>query len=100
MSRFEDASSGDPGVVDKLRWATLGYHHDWDTKVYSEDDRGEFPSDLAGLSAGIVQALGGDKLYRAEAAIVNYYPANSCLSGDTPVTLVTIVTSDPLSRPH
>lgn len=80
---FDAASSAEPGVVDKLRWATLGYHHDWDTKVYSEDDRGKFPDDLANLSAGIVKALGGDTLYRAEAAIVNYYPANSCLSGHT-----------------
>ena len=86
VSRFDVASSGEPGVVDKLRWATLGYHHDWDTKVYSEDDRGEFPADLASLSAGIVKALGGDTLYKAEAAIVNYYPANSCLSGETLVT--------------
>jgi hypothetical protein len=21
------------GVTDKLRWATMGYHHNWDTKV-------------------------------------------------------------------
>ncbi|KAK9730213.1 2OG-Fe(II) oxygenase superfamily [Popillia japonica] len=25
------------GVLQKLRWATLGYHHNWDTKVYAED---------------------------------------------------------------
>ena len=68
-------------MVDKLRWATLGYHHDWDTKVYSEDNRGEFPSDLASLTAGIVKALGGDQHYKAEAAIINYYPVNSSLSG-------------------
>ena len=98
VSRFDAASSAEPGVVDKLRWATLGYHHDWDTKVYSEDDRGEFPDDLANLSAGIVKALGGDTLYRAEAAIVNYYPANSCLSGETRVTIV--VTEAVSPRPH
>ena len=23
----------DKSVIDKLRWSTLGYHHDWDTKV-------------------------------------------------------------------
>ena len=23
----------DASLVDKLRWSTLGYHHDWDTKV-------------------------------------------------------------------
>ena len=97
--RFNAASSGEPGVVDKLRWATLGYHHDWDTKVYSEDNKGEFPADLATLSAGIVKALGGDEQYRAEAAIVNYYPVNSSLSGTLWVTDVCIF--DPLAfRTH
>lgn len=81
VSRFDVASSGEPGVVDKLRWATLGYHHDWNTKVYSEDNRGDFPLDLANLSAGIVRAIGGDTHYRAEAAIINYYTVNSSLSG-------------------
>ena len=32
LSRFEEAV-GNRSVVDKLRWSTLGYHHDWDTKV-------------------------------------------------------------------
>ena len=22
-------------ILEKLRWATLGYHHNWDTKVYT-----------------------------------------------------------------
>ena len=79
--------------MDKLRWATLGYHHDWDTKVYSEDNKGEFPADLASLSAGIVKALGGEEQYRAEAAIINYYPVNSSLSGILWVTHVCICDS-------
>ena len=82
--------------MDKLRWATLGYHHDWDTKVYSENNRGEFPSDLASLSAGIVKALGGDQQYRAEAAIINYYPVNSSLSGTLwPLSVCESLTSLP-----
>lgn len=32
LTRFEEAV-GNRSVVDKLRWSTLGYHHDWDTKV-------------------------------------------------------------------
>eukprot|EP00088_Acartia_fossae_P067790 TRINITY_DN8497_c0_g1_i4.p1 TRINITY_DN8497_c0_g1~~TRINITY_DN8497_c0_g1_i4.p1 ORF type:complete len:362 (-),score=59.68 TRINITY_DN8497_c0_g1_i4:37-1089(-) len=70
------------GDIDKLRWSTLGYHHNWDTKVYDESDKGEFPSDLAKLSSHIVQALGYQR-YKAEAAIVNYYPENTTLSGHT-----------------
>ena len=29
----------DSKVTDKLRWATLGFHHDWDTKVYTEQGK-------------------------------------------------------------
>ena len=29
----------DSKVIDKLRWATLGFHHDWDTKVYTEQGK-------------------------------------------------------------
>ena len=28
-----EESQQDVTLVDKLRWSTLGYHHDWDTKV-------------------------------------------------------------------
>jgi alkylated DNA repair protein alkB family protein 1 len=30
---FAEAAHGGSGVTDKLRWATMGYHHNWDTKV-------------------------------------------------------------------
>ena len=86
--RYEEASR-EPGVVDKLRWTTLGYHHDWDTKIYSEEKRGDFPPDLAALSASIVSALRGDIQYNAEAAIVNYYPVHSSLSGESRLVGVT-----------
>ncbi|XP_041981522.1 nucleic acid dioxygenase ALKBH1 [Aricia agestis] len=66
----------------KLRWTTLGYHHNWDTKVYSEDNKNEFPHDLAELCKVIAKALGFDD-FRAEAAIVNYYHIGSTLSAHT-----------------
>ncbi|KAF4519741.1 hypothetical protein B566_EDAN014239 [Ephemera danica] len=65
-----------------LRWSTLGYHHNWDTKVYSEDNRGVFPPDLAQLSQLLVRAA-GFSAYQAEAAIVNFYPMDSTLTGHT-----------------
>lgn len=65
-----------------MRWATLGYHHDWDTKVYAEDKRNEFPADLGGLSAFLADALGFGA-YSAEAAIVNFYPLGTTLAGHT-----------------
>ncbi|KAL7743016.1 hypothetical protein ACLKA6_011375 [Drosophila palustris] len=30
-----------------MRWTTLGYHHNWDTKVYNEAMHSVFPSDLS-----------------------------------------------------
>jgi len=76
------AAQEDPALVDKLRWSTLGYHHNWDTKKYSDDVKGEFPSDLASVCKYLASALGYTS-YEAEAAIVNFYPPTSTLSGHT-----------------
>lgn len=65
-----------------MRWTTLGYHHDWDTKIYSEHFKNEFPNDLADLTKFVASTL-GFKYYSAEAAIVNYYPIGSTLAGHT-----------------
>lgn len=65
-----------------MRWTTLGYHHDWDTKIYSEDKRHKFPEDLAALNKYFAMALGFDQ-FSAEAAIVNYYPIGTTLAGHT-----------------
>lgn len=65
-----------------MRWATLGYHHDWDTKIYSEEKRNKFPDDLAALSAYIAEILGYQN-YSAEATIVNFYPLGTTLAGHT-----------------
>lgn len=66
-----------------MRWATLGYHHNWDTKVYSEENRHKFPVDLAFLAAYIAKTLELTDKYAAQAAIVNYYPLGTTLSGHT-----------------
>lgn len=66
----------------KLRWAMLGYHHDWDSKKYSEHRRSNFPEELAQLSALFAGALGW-KDYHAQAAIVNFYHVGSTLSAHT-----------------
>ncbi|XP_004525010.1 nucleic acid dioxygenase ALKBH1 [Ceratitis capitata] len=65
-----------------LRWATLGYHHDWDSKKYSEERRGNFPEDLASISTYFASIL-GYKNYDAQAAIVNFYPIGTTLSAHT-----------------
>lgn len=69
-------------LLNKLRWITLGYHHNWDTKVYSENNKGEFPKDLKDMTAFLASVLGFDD-FSAEAAIVNYYHLDSTLSGHT-----------------
>ncbi|XP_011694632.1 PREDICTED: alkylated DNA repair protein alkB homolog 1 [Wasmannia auropunctata] len=69
-------------LLPKLRWATLGYHHNWDTKLYSEDSRSGMPTELSGLTCILAKALGFSD-FRAEAAIVNYYRMNSTLAGHT-----------------
>ncbi|CAH2090350.1 unnamed protein product [Euphydryas editha] len=66
----------------KLRWTTLGYHHNWDTKVYSEENRGELPQELAELCDVVARYLGYVN-FKAEAAIVNYYHMGSTLSAHT-----------------
>jgi len=66
----------------KLRWTTLGYHHNWDTKVYDERDKTDFPSELNQLSKEIAKILGWQH-YNAQAAIVNYYHVGSTLSPHT-----------------
>nr|CAH0113114.1 unnamed protein product [Daphnia galeata] len=69
-------------ILQKLRWATLGYHHNWDTKEYDENSKGEFPSNLNLLSCIITQSIGFQS-FKAEAAIVNYYALDSSIGGHT-----------------
>lgn len=79
--------------INELRWATLGYHHDWDTKKYSDESVSPFPSDLGHLCKKVMSFIGGLNQkdikeryiseYKPEAAIVNFYPAYSNLGGHT-----------------
>ena len=72
-----------PSLRSKLRWATLGYHHDWDTKVYDEKEASPFPSDLAKLCETILRYVSNllPNNYQSEAAIINYYPMDASLGG-------------------
>uniref|UniRef100_A0A915AU06 Fe2OG dioxygenase domain-containing protein n=1 Tax=Parascaris univalens TaxID=6257 RepID=A0A915AU06_PARUN len=62
----------------KLRWATLGYHYDWTTKIYPSSGE-PLPSELVTIADIISRALGIGPM-QADAAIINYYPAKSTLS--------------------
>lgn len=63
-----------------MRWSTLGYHHNWDSKIYNYKDRSEFPLDLSNMCAFVARSAGHSE-FKAEAAIVNYYPLGTTLAG-------------------
>ncbi|XP_048842430.1 nucleic acid dioxygenase ALKBH1 [Brienomyrus brachyistius] len=65
-------------LLEKLRWVTLGYHYNWDTKTYSAERHTAFPADLAKLSGHLAAACGFPG-FRAEAGILNYYHTDSSL---------------------
>lgn len=67
-------------LIPKLRWATLGYHYDWDTKLYSEASKTKMPTELSTLTSVLAQTLGFMN-FKGETAIVNYYRMNSSLGG-------------------
>ncbi|XP_017050669.1 nucleic acid dioxygenase ALKBH1 isoform X2 [Drosophila ficusphila] len=65
-----------------MRWTTFGYHHNWDTKIYEDQMQSPFPEDLTSMCQLFAFALGYDD-FKPEAAIVNYYPVGTTLSGHT-----------------
>uniref|UniRef100_A0A8C5WLF1 Nucleic acid dioxygenase ALKBH1 n=1 Tax=Leptobrachium leishanense TaxID=445787 RepID=A0A8C5WLF1_9ANUR len=65
-------------LLEKLRWVTLGYHYNWDTKKYTPERRSIFPKDLAELSRCVSQACGFSS-FQPEAGILNYYHMDSSL---------------------
>lgn len=62
-----------------LRWASLGYHYNWTLRKYVRDCKTKFPEELALLCKRFANYV-GDNL-TAEAAIVNYYPVGTSMSG-------------------
>ncbi|XP_074221289.1 nucleic acid dioxygenase ALKBH1 isoform X4 [Camelus bactrianus] len=76
---FKEVNKRRPrSLLEKLRWVTLGYHYNWDSKKYSADHYTPFPSDLAFLSEQVATACGFQG-FRAEAGILNYYRLDSTL---------------------
>lgn len=77
--RHKGSSRQEPKtLLEKLRWVTLGFHYNWDTKKYSPDHHTAFPTDLAFLSRQIAAACGFPQ-FEAEAGILNYYHLDSSL---------------------
>ncbi|KAK2878951.1 hypothetical protein Q8A67_019742 [Cirrhinus molitorella] len=65
-------------LLEKLRWVTLGYHYDWNSKTYSPDHYTPFPKELHSLSYKVAAACGFPG-FNAEAGILNYYRSDSSL---------------------
>ncbi|XP_073443303.1 nucleic acid dioxygenase ALKBH1 [Dendrobates tinctorius] len=65
-------------LLEKLRWVTLGYQYNWDTKKYYKEQHSPFPVDLAELSHCVSLACGFPN-FKAEAGILNYYHMDSSL---------------------
>ncbi|XP_075232430.1 alpha-ketoglutarate-dependent dioxygenase AlkB [Lycorma delicatula] len=68
-------------LMKKLRWATLGYHHNWNSKTYKEDNKSEFPQDLWLICRYVAESVGGWNEFNAQAAIINFYHPDCTLSG-------------------
>ncbi|XP_028251661.1 nucleic acid dioxygenase ALKBH1 [Parambassis ranga] len=65
-------------LLERLRWVTLGYHYNWDTKTYSASNYTPFPADLHLLSVHLAAACGFPG-FISEAGILNYYRSDSSL---------------------
>ena len=75
-------SSSSSTLIDRLRWAHLGYHFDYNFVNYKEEKYYGFPEDLALLMKVIADIIGHEN-YIPETAIVNYYPIGSSMGGHT-----------------
>lgn len=64
-------------LIMKLRWATMGYNYEWNSRAYYDEMKSQFPSDLHELCRYIASTIGYHN-FSAETAIVNYYH----MSGD------------------
>lgn len=64
---------------ESMRWASLGYHYDWTARKYSKDIKSTFPCDFAELLSELAGCV--DQVLKPEAAIINYYPCGSVMSG-------------------
>lgn len=69
--------TGKDSLIMKLRWATMGYNYEWNSRAYYDEMKSSFPSDLHDLCRHIASAVGYHD-FSAETAIVNYYH----MSGD------------------
>lgn len=78
LDKFIEEKSLVTSGLKALRWTTLGYHHNWDSREYGsgKESRGTVPQLLKTLAEEISQSFQITPVLNAEASICNYYPAN------------------------
>lgn len=74
FEEFDESTLLGGSKLKDLRWTTLGYHHNWDSKKYDENKSGSVP-DILNELAEVIQKLTKKDSFKAEASICNYYPA-------------------------
>ena len=75
----DGSSIGAKDLLKRLRWITLGYHYNWDTKLYSKESYTPFPEDLAQVVSELVGVCIPSAVV-PEAAIVNFYRPGDTLT--------------------
>ena len=79
-SRHLEQSDPDGPLLARLSWATLGQHYRWTERAYEAESRPDtFPPALAQLTTELASAAGA--AVRPQAAIVNFYSADSTMGG-------------------
>lgn len=78
LDKFIEEKSLAKSGLKALRWTTLGYHHNWDSREYGSEvgSRGTVPELLKTLAQEISKSFQITPVLNAEASICNYYPAN------------------------
>jgi len=73
-----------PSWTNQCRWSAVSPSFAlWFLQIYRKEAYSKFPPDLASLANDIISCVLGRNKMVAEAAIVNYYHQDSCLSGHT-----------------
>ena len=79
-SRHLEKSDPDGPLLARLSWATLGQHYRWTERAHEPESRPDtFPPALAQLTTELASAAG--EAVRPQAAIVNFYSADSTMGG-------------------
>ncbi len=89
ISQSKKSHTVNPTTLGNLRvydfWSgnqqpSLSYHYDWTARKYHSNRRGVFPVDLEMLTKKFA-GMAGYNDFKAEAAIVNFYPPGTTLGG-------------------